>query len=415
GLSLREARAAVLEASKSTGWFQAPQNVAFTILGWYYGDGDFGKSICAAVNCGDDTDCTGATLGSLWGILHGSEGIPERWRKPVGEGIQNVAISGFKAPATLAELTARTVAMAHRVLRERNQPVRITSGASTSIKPAARTRLVDSKTARELWARSPYRITYRAAGLEAVLDYGRDPEVEADTPRALTLRLTNAASTRRSLRVQWTAGSPLSCSAAPKTLSLAQGASGSLRGDVTLARETRTPARGSIRVSEGSKLLLEVPFAFLSGSGVRKGDLALARLGATATCDSELNSEPGCVAKAIDGEVVEGGAFEGRRWHSALTPHPHWLAVALPKASTVSRAIVHFADPAGHPVDFDVQASDDGAAWRTVSEQRGYQSQDFAELQFSATTARHFRLVIHRSASAAYPNAAQISELELLP
>lgn len=61
------------------GWFQSPRNVAFTIIGWLYGESDFGKSICIAVNCGDDTDCTGATMGSLFGIISGTKAIPEKW------------------------------------------------------------------------------------------------------------------------------------------------------------------------------------------------------------------------------------------------------------------------------------------------------------------------------------------------
>ena len=46
--------------------FDAPENVAFTIAGLLYGEGDFGKSICLANSCGEDTDCTCATLEPRW-------------------------------------------------------------------------------------------------------------------------------------------------------------------------------------------------------------------------------------------------------------------------------------------------------------------------------------------------------------
>lgn len=53
-----EARALVLELHGSDNFTDAPQNIAFTILGWLYGE-NFGDAILKAVNCGYDTDCTG--------------------------------------------------------------------------------------------------------------------------------------------------------------------------------------------------------------------------------------------------------------------------------------------------------------------------------------------------------------------
>ena len=92
----------------------APQNIAFTLLGWYSSPEDFGKAICDAVNCGFDTDCTGATLGSIIGIAWGAEKLPERWLEPLGNGIaiieERTRIQN--QPKTLQELTERTGAVA---------------------------------------------------------------------------------------------------------------------------------------------------------------------------------------------------------------------------------------------------------------------------------------------------------------
>lgn len=91
------------------------QNLAFTILGWLAGDGDFGRSICIAVNCGQDADCTGATLGALLGILN-PEIIPEAWLLPIGEQIiVSPPIVGIHAPATLTELTQWTLEARHQL------------------------------------------------------------------------------------------------------------------------------------------------------------------------------------------------------------------------------------------------------------------------------------------------------------
>jgi len=115
GCSWRETREAVVADSTDLGWFQAPGNVAFVIIGLLYGQGDFGKSICIAVNCGDDTDCTGATLGALLGILHGYRALPEKWLKPIGNSIQVICLNMFGffglhgLPRTIDVLTERVV------------------------------------------------------------------------------------------------------------------------------------------------------------------------------------------------------------------------------------------------------------------------------------------------------------------
>jgi hypothetical protein len=119
--------------------------------------------------------------------------------------------------------------------------------------------------------------------------------------------------------------------------------------------------------------------------------------------------------KAIDGILAAPDDFEGKRWHSDLTPHPHWVAVELPKPATIGRVIVNFADPMGHPVDFAGEVSADGKTWQTVFEERDYGDSRGYEKSFAPVEARHFRLTVSRSASPLYVNAAQIGELELLP
>lgn len=100
----------------------APQNIAFTLLGWYSSPTDFGKAICDAVNCGFDTDCTGATLGSIIGIAWGAERLPERWLKPLGDTIAIIEARTRlcnQQPKTLQELTERTGAVAIAALAQR--------------------------------------------------------------------------------------------------------------------------------------------------------------------------------------------------------------------------------------------------------------------------------------------------------
>jgi ADP-ribosylglycohydrolase len=47
-----------------------------------YGGLDFAKSIGKAVQAGFDTDCNGATVGSIVGMMVGARNIPDEWVKP---------------------------------------------------------------------------------------------------------------------------------------------------------------------------------------------------------------------------------------------------------------------------------------------------------------------------------------------
>lgn len=119
GIDYRETRQLLVKDSEDLGWFQAPANIGYTVLGLIYGGGDFKRSMIYAINCGDDTDCTGATVGAFLGILYGEKGIPEDWSQHIGDGIVTKAIDGscWKAPATCSELTERVMKMIPIVMK----------------------------------------------------------------------------------------------------------------------------------------------------------------------------------------------------------------------------------------------------------------------------------------------------------
>lgn len=112
GLSLKDAREILVKDSEDLGWFQAPCNLGFVILGLLFGEGDFKKSVISAINCGDDTDCTGATVGSIMGILKGVDGIDADLKEYVGDKIVTCSValpnlSYNTCPTTCTELTDR--------------------------------------------------------------------------------------------------------------------------------------------------------------------------------------------------------------------------------------------------------------------------------------------------------------------
>ncbi len=63
-------------------WCYTNSNAMIVTMALLCGGGDFGASICLAVQSCFDTDCNGATVGSIIGIRNGERGIDPYWYAP---------------------------------------------------------------------------------------------------------------------------------------------------------------------------------------------------------------------------------------------------------------------------------------------------------------------------------------------
>ena len=205
GHDWKTARNRVVEDSADLGWFQAPANVAFTIIGLLYGNGDFGKSVCTAVNCGDDTDCTGATCGAILGILKGRSGIPPEWIEPIGDSIRTVALHpfGMSLPETLTELTDRVIGCKMQAESENPTLLRLTDG-KTEIHPELLERLNDgTETRSRVLARSSRRITSNLPFGTFAVEYEKGPVMQPGETQNLKLSFENSPFECRALFIHW--------------------------------------------------------------------------------------------------------------------------------------------------------------------------------------------------------------------
>ncbi|MEM4609924.1 MAG: ADP-ribosylglycohydrolase family protein [Thermoproteota archaeon] len=82
-------------------------NAVIVVLSLLYGERDFGKSVCLSVSSGLDTDCNGASVGSIVGAMVGFKGIPEKWYAPLNNTLET-ALSGLKE-FKISELADRMV------------------------------------------------------------------------------------------------------------------------------------------------------------------------------------------------------------------------------------------------------------------------------------------------------------------
>jgi ADP-ribosylglycohydrolase len=91
------------ERLKRYNWVHAYPNAAAEVIALWYGNGDFDETLHVNAMCGQDVDCSAAQALTLLGVVQGAEGIPSKWKEPVGDELKTY-VRGMK------ELSIRGVA-----------------------------------------------------------------------------------------------------------------------------------------------------------------------------------------------------------------------------------------------------------------------------------------------------------------
>lgn len=184
--------------------FDAPVQIGIIVASLLLGKGDFEKSIINAVHCGEDADCTAATVGAILGIIMGRSNLPEKWTAPLGGKIETAFINktygGVDIPENVDELTERVLRLIPVFLD--NEKCKIAeNGVFVYAEEQKQYSSADlyykgcygqeEMKIHELLKLAPYKKMYKNTMFNTVIDYGREPFIEVGETVKLGVTLYN--------------------------------------------------------------------------------------------------------------------------------------------------------------------------------------------------------------------------------
>lgn len=109
---------AIWDENRAHDWCHTINNAMVVTLGLLWGEREFGPSLTRAVQACFDTDCNGATVGSIVGILHGAHAIPEQWTAPFCDTLAT-GVTGYHR-VRLRDMAEETVEIIRQVSAARS-------------------------------------------------------------------------------------------------------------------------------------------------------------------------------------------------------------------------------------------------------------------------------------------------------
>jgi ADP-ribosylglycohydrolase len=91
-------------------WCHTISNAEIVAMALLWGNRDFEKTVCYAVMPGFDTDCNGATAGSVLGLVLGAKKLPTKWIAPLNDTLLTGVAGYYKVSLlALAQETLRLI------------------------------------------------------------------------------------------------------------------------------------------------------------------------------------------------------------------------------------------------------------------------------------------------------------------
>ena len=267
GEDWKQARRRVIEATPHYNVQYSPINMGFQVIGWLYGQ-DFGDAICKAVNCGYDTDCTGATLGSYIGITDGNNALPEKWLKPLGTaiatnaswgGLRNIDKGVRPVPKDTVELTERTIAVTKRFMLQH--------GLSLDAIPCDIDSLKADDSVRKFWQKNPWRIDYPSNAVPVGIEYPKSATIAPGQVKRMVVHFENPHPAAIELRVELQGSPALSVAEPSRTVVLSRRSEVEVSWDVAASRDLGTSNRLNLLVAADQRPALPtLPIILLGAS-----------------------------------------------------------------------------------------------------------------------------------------------------
>ena len=107
GLDWDKALKTILKAFSHYPTAHSINNTAIEVFALLWSEGDFSRGVTLAVMAGLDTDCNGANVGCILGVLNGFSRIPEEWYKPLNDKV--ITALAETQVLSIRELAERTM------------------------------------------------------------------------------------------------------------------------------------------------------------------------------------------------------------------------------------------------------------------------------------------------------------------
>ncbi len=96
-------------------WVHTISNAEIVAYALLWGEKDFGKTICLAVDAAFDTDCNGATAGSVLGMILGASKLPAKWTRRLNDTLET-GIAGYYR-VKISEMAKETAELAKKLAK----------------------------------------------------------------------------------------------------------------------------------------------------------------------------------------------------------------------------------------------------------------------------------------------------------